>query len=155
MPKQVEAIPTAVPSFKACKAEPGAGRRAFTKAALVGLAGGTVPFAATHAANTPDTVSNPDAALIATCREHVTNVRAYNERGNMEDDEDPYWAAYNATRNAISKAKPITPDGMLAKAWAAKAEAALSGGGEDVSGGLAKDWAWDLVDDLLRLAGRA
>jgi hypothetical protein len=44
---------------------------------------------------------------------------------------------------------------MLAKARAAKAEARTLNGGEMPEGSIGADWAWDLMNDLLRLGGAA
>jgi hypothetical protein len=44
---------------------------------------------------------------------------------------------------------------MVAKARAAKAEARNSNGTESPSNCPAENWAWDLVNDLLRLEGGA
>ncbi len=54
----------------------------------------------------------------------------------------------------MSKAVPThTP--MLAKARAAKLEATMPDGDEEPAGTIAEAWAWDLVNDLLRISGRA
>ena len=98
----------------------------------------------------------PDAALIRLCAEHVANMDAYNASpGILELEDDPLWAAYEETRNAIRDARPQTMAGMLAKARAAKAEARRSDGTEEPEGCPAADWAFDLVNDLLRLHGAA
>ncbi len=98
--------------------------------------------------------ADPDAALIALCTSHVRNLDAYNSHGGrLEPEDDPLWLAYSATRDAISEARPQTMRGMLAKAQAAKFEARIPEGGENPSGTPAEGWAWDLVQDLLRLEG--
>jgi hypothetical protein len=40
---------------------------------------------------------------------------------------------------------------VLAKARAAKAQAQHPNGREDPSAGMGQDWAWDIVNDLLRI----
>ncbi len=97
------------------------------------------------------TTPHPDAALIAACAEHAANLAAYNrDGGKLNLDDDPLWAAYERTRDAISDAVQHTLDGMLAKAWAAKAEATHPDGTENPENCPAATWAWDLVNDLLR-----
>ena len=66
-----------------------------------------------------------DADLIRLCAEHVVNIETSNRDGGLLDlDQDPLWITYERTRDAISAATPRTLEGMLAKARAAKAEAA-------------------------------
>ena len=69
----------------------------------------------------------------------------------MDAKHNPLWAAYEQTRDAIHEAEPQSIQGMLAKARAAKIEA---GPRDDPDDGVAIRWAWDLVNDLLRLYGR-
>lgn len=59
------------------------------------------------------------------------------------------------SRDAISQAKPMTLDGMRAKARAAKKEAQNPRGPESPNQFLAARWSWDLVNDLLRIDGGA
>jgi len=97
---------------------------------------------------------DPDAELIRTCAQHIVNLRAYNSRGGrLEAKDDPLWHIYKKTMDAITAAEPQTIEGMLAKARAAKAEAKVLDGGEMPEGCVAGTWAWDLVNDLLRLYG--
>jgi hypothetical protein len=118
----------------------------FSAAAI--LAGMTVPVIAEPAAGA-------DADLIRLCAEHAANMDAYNrDCSDLEPEDNALWAAYERTRDAISKAVPQTVEGMMAKARAAKAEAREPTGGENPQGCPAADWAWDLVNDLLRLNGR-
>jgi hypothetical protein len=93
-----------------------------------------------------------DADLIRTCAEHAGQIAAVNERGSGEDD-CPLWLAYARSRDAIRAAVPTTVAGMVAKARAAKAEAACKDGTERYENCPAADMAWDLVNDLLRLSG--
>ena len=53
-----------------------------------------------------------DADLIRICREHPAVVKA----ASGTDDNDPTWDAYDASRNAITDAKPQTLAGVIAKA---------------------------------------
>lgn len=97
---------------------------------------------------------NPDADLVRLCAEHVVNLRAYNsDRSDLDEDQNPLWRAYEATRDAIDAARPQSLVGMVAKAHAAKVEALEVDGAERPAHCPAADWAWDLVGDLLRLHG--
>ena len=97
---------------------------------------------------------NPDAELIRICEAHPAIIGAVNEYGSGEDD-CPLWQVYERSRNAINAAVPVTLAGMVAKARAAKAEARNLDGTESPNGCPAETWAWDLVNDLLRLEGMA
>lgn len=117
-------------------------------AALLALAGGGAVAKAA--------MPNPDAALIQACAEHIVNLNTYNRDGGyLECEDDPLWAAYVRTRDAVACAEPQTLEGMTAKAHAAKAEAQCPGGVECPGNGPAARWAWHLVNDLLRMTGRA
>jgi hypothetical protein len=96
----------------------------------------------------------PDAELIRLCAEHPARIAAANDHGSGLDD-CPLWLAYERSRDAICNAKPQTMAGMIAKAKAAKAEATDFNGEEMIhgSGTMGETWAWDLVNDLLRLEG--
>lgn len=125
-----------------------ASRRKFMGAAALAV----VPVSGALSAS----LTHPDADLIAQCAEHAVNVAAFNrDGGKVEPEHDPLWAAYDRTRDAVSAAKPRTMDGVLAKARAAKADAGRSGDAGYPEGCAASDWAWDIVNDLLRLSGRA
>ena len=94
---------------------------------------------------------HPDANLIRLCEEHAANVAAYNTHGGMggSDDPDPLWDAYKATRDAIYDTRPTTLAGVIAKARAAKADAAVEDGEDCPDGTPGQDWAWQLVCDLV------
>ena len=122
------------------------------------LAGVTSAVALPLARVAAQPAAGVDADLIRLCAEHAVNIETYNRDGgllNLDLDQDPLWIAYERTRDAISAAKPRSLEGMLAKARAAKAEAAsvYAEGREDPAGTPAEAWAWDLLNDLL--AGRA
>ncbi len=99
----------------------------------------------------------PDADLIAICAQHIVNLRTFNDSPAMDtvgyDYDDPLWYAYEATRDAISDAKPQTFAGLVAVAQAAMAEAGPDR--QDPDGrsfhGMDEHWAWNLLCDLLRL----
>ena len=93
---------------------------------------------------------NPDAELIQICAGHAARIAAVNH-GPDEEDDGPLWQAYQRSRDAIHAAVPVTMAGMVAKARAAKAEARNADGSESPSCCPAETWAWDLVNDLLRL----
>jgi hypothetical protein len=100
----------------------------------------------------PITAASPDADLIRFCAEHVVNMDAFNrDRSDLDAEDNPLWAAYERTRDAIHEARPQTIEGMLAKARAAKVEALMPDGRENPSNCPAETWAWDLLNDLLRL----
>lgn len=98
---------------------------------------------------------HPDADLIALCRQHVDNLDAVNADLGDLDDRNPIWRAYTATLDALGNAEPQTLAGMRAKALAAKAEALNTDGTETPDFCPASGFAWDLLNDLLRLTGGA
>ena len=109
-----------------------------------------------HSAELAVSPDHPDAELIRACAEHAVNIQAVNagtSDDNLVIDDDPFWLAYQQTRNFISAAKPKALAGMLAKARAAKAEALCPDGSEKPENTPGQRWAWDLVGDLL--AGKA
>ena len=97
-------------------------------------------------------VRSSDAELIRICAEHIVNRDAYNNNptcGALPYEEDPLWLAYERTLIAVSEAEPKTLAGLAAKARATKAEATHPDGTEAPEDEI--DWAWDLVNDLIRL----
>ena len=116
---------------------PSAGGKTHRRGILLGAA--LLPVSAKVA--TP----NPDAELIV----------AFNTGNSDGSDSDPLWIAYATSRDAIHDAQPQTLAGMRAKALVAKTEALRPDGTEDPDGTVAPHWAWDLVNDLLRLTGGA
>jgi hypothetical protein len=68
-------------------------------------------------------------------------------------EDCPRWLDYERSRDAIHAVVPVTLAGMVAKARAAKIEARNVNGTENPEGSPAETWAWDLVNDLLRLEG--
>jgi hypothetical protein len=100
------------------------------------------------------TAPNPDAELIRVCQEHLTNLLTYNITPNKRDDSEncPLWAAYCRTADFIAAAEPQTMAGVLAKARIATHEAMSDGDPSEFSF-TCHAWAWDLLWDLLRLAG--
>ena len=102
----------------------------------------------------PPKPPHPDAELIALCARHPALIDTVNN-SPIDFDKCPAWQAYEASRDAIHDARPVTLAGTRAKALAAKAEALRPDGTEDPDGTAAAHWAWDLVNDLLRLTGGA
>ena len=96
---------------------------------------------------------SPDAALIDLCERHIANLAAVNAADCDLDDRNPAWRAYTATLDALGNAEPQTLAGMRAKALAAKAEALNPDGTETPDYCPASGFAWDLLNDLLRLTG--
>ena len=91
-----------------------------------------------------------DAELICVCAEHIANRHAFNARaGEVPLEEDPRWNAYRVTMAAVSAAEPRTLSGLAAKARATKAEATQPDG--TVMPDDEVIWAFDLVEDLIRL----
>jgi hypothetical protein len=97
--------------------------------------------------------ANPDAELIAACEQHPINTRAFNRYPEEGAETERLWAAYEATRDLISDAVPLTMAGVLAKARAAAGEARGLYGQEQWGGSMGEGWAYDIVKDLLRLSG--
>jgi hypothetical protein len=169
----LDPVPQRPPVFLPRGEQPSPRRRGFLAASVAAISGLALPAAAEtvcmlrHApANmtappgipygpvpTPvpaEVLTHPDAELIRLCAEHPRLIAAY----DGDDDEDgSAWAAYERSRNAIAAARPQTVFGMVAKARAAKAEARCLDGIERPNNCPAADWAWDLVNDLLRLTG--
>lgn len=95
-----------------------------------------------------------DAELIAACTKHIANADAYNasDEPDFDDRPKPLLAAYRATGQAISHAKPVTLAGIVAKARAAKHDAGGAPSGREVWD---DRWTASIVDDLLRVCGGA
>jgi hypothetical protein len=88
---------------------------------------------------------NPDADLIRIAAEHVVNLRTFN--ASMEPGENgPLWQKYRRTYVALDEAQPQTLAGVAALARAAAAEHAVDGG-DNV------EWAFSVVDGLVRVMG--
>jgi hypothetical protein len=125
-----------------------------TRRALLAGAGAAaaLPALAAPAAASP----GPDADLIRICAEHIANRDAFNASPiPAEPDNDPLWQAYCRTYDAIEAAKPQTIDGVLAKARATAAEGEILDETGFPTDPTAQAWAWEVVNDLLRLYGGA
>jgi hypothetical protein len=95
---------------------------------------------------------DPDALIEQLAAQHNASRAAYNRDGGYkEPEDDPLWAAYEKTRDALYDAKPVGIRGILAKARAAKFEAEGLDGKDAPDNTPAADWAWHIVNDLLRL----
>ncbi|MFT8246611.1 hypothetical protein [Roseomonas sp. BN140053] len=97
--------------------------------------------------------ASPDAELIRICAEHPAKLAALHAAPDSEPDDGPTWQAYERSCEAINAAVPQTLAGMIAKAQAAKVEQLGIGYTTNPEGTLAAPWSWDLLHDLLRLAG--
>ncbi len=103
----------------------------------------------------PVGASDPDAKLITACERHPAVLETWNadlqsiNDEAMQAGEGPAGVAHDASRDLIAAAEPQTMAGMLAKARAALAE---DDPGTDFASD-AHEWAWDVMMDLLRLAG--
>ena len=95
---------------------------------------------------------SPDADLIALCEAYPARLATY-LADDRDPDDNPFYAAYEAAQDAIGKAEPQTLAGMRAKALVAKLEATMPDGSEMPNGTVGGDWAWDLLQDILRLTG--
>jgi hypothetical protein len=91
-----------------------------------------------------------DDDLVRLCEQHKANKTAL-DACSLDADDSPHWPSFVASSDAIAAARPTTLAGLAAKARTAKREALTSGGGEDPCNGAALAWAWDLVNDLIRL----
>ena len=96
----------------------------------------------------------PNETFPDLCAQHVANRKAILEC-SRDPNESPHWAPYAASHEAISASRPMTLAELAAKARAAKAEAFIGTGNEDPLNGSALQWAWDIVNDLIRLENGA
>jgi hypothetical protein len=116
------------------------------------------PAASASAAPIGIPLTSPeDAELIALCARHSTLRRAWSASDagpylEYDPATDPLWQAYMAAENAIDEARPKSLAGLMAKARAA-VEEATTPSGSIMTNGTTEAWSWDLVNDLLRLAG--
>lgn len=115
------------------------------------LLAGVTGFLAAPGAGTA--AANPDAALIQLCDGHIANIAAYNaDASDLDHHENPLWDVYERSSVAISAMVPQTLAGLVAKARVAKAEAVQPDGKENWESSVASNWAWDIVNDLIRMA---
>ena len=112
------------------------------------------PLPAANAAIPPATFDmlKADEEPVRLSAQYIINMQAL-ENCPLDADESPFRPPYAATSDAISKARPMTLAGLASKARTAKREAFVQGGEENVCNGSALEWAWDLVNDLIRLDG--
>ena len=94
---------------------------------------------------------HPDEEFIRICEQHIINRGAYDaSESDLEPEDDPLWAAYLRTYEAIDAAQPQTMDGVIALARVAKAEGQHPGG-EMHDQDPAARWAWRAINCLLQL----
>jgi hypothetical protein len=110
---------------------------------------GALP-ASIAAALAPATV-RPDAGLVIACQQHLRNIDACNADPEDAGPGNPISAEYERALDIISAAKPVTLEGLAAKARAALAEAESEAPPE----GPGQELIWDVVNDLVRIAGGA
>ena len=91
-----------------------------------------------------------DADVLAACAEIMACRAAHLAAQPSTDDNCPLWRAYMAARKKLDAMRPKTLAGLIAKAQVAKLEAEQPDGSEDTEGGPER-WAWDLVNDLIRI----
>ncbi len=94
---------------------------------------------------------HPDAALIAACR-HFEAARAACNEAAGTPDYDRLWQAYENAAWEVTERAPVTIVGLAAKARAAKAEARSPDGSEELEL-MSAEWAMDLLNDVIRIAG--
>jgi hypothetical protein len=99
--------------------------------------------------------ATPDADLIELCERHLANMAAIDANPSDWDESNPVWNAYDSTKDAITSARAQTLAGMVAVARVAKAEAAMPDGAEMHDCTMGGVWAWNIMNDLLRLHGGA
>lgn len=104
----------------------------------------------------PATAIEPDAAIVRLCAEHIANSNLFNTsvvaEGSPEYEVE--WKAYTRTREAIDAVRPVTLQGILAKAAVTQHEASQPCGWEDWQYEVVSNWARDVVKDLLRIGGK-
>jgi hypothetical protein len=94
---------------------------------------------------------HPDADLIAWCQAFpAARVRCNAYHGDL-DPGVPEWDDYIGLSDRIGETDPKAWEGWRAKALAAKAEATMRGGVEHPECTSSSEWAWDLMNDALRL----
>ena len=99
---------------------------------------------------------NDEAELVRTCNRHIAILHTINTDSSEVDVEDrPIYQDYIDTQCLIDEAEPMTLGGLAAKALAAREAAADPDGTHDFAHSCGGRWAEDLVNDLIRLAGRA
>jgi hypothetical protein len=116
----------------------------------------------------PDGTPHPDAALMRASTEYMS-LAVILKTGIWPDGKGRMWDDYRRFVDVISKAVPVTMDGVFAKAWAAKwaartavdrpedlhqtnaMDAMAADCLEDRNQPIASEWAWDVLNDLLRL----
>jgi hypothetical protein len=104
---------------------------------------------------------HPDAELLRACAEHMVNLRAVLASPGCTDAPGghPAWEAYQRTHDAINAAEPATMAGVLAKARVAMSEGVsdnlFEGEHAHGFGFTAHAWAWEVLQDLVRIQGIA
>jgi hypothetical protein len=95
-----------------------------------------------------------DADLIAIGEQHIAAYNAGRECKGNQAAHDVLFERYMQTVFALDNAKPQTIAGMVAKARSARHEAMTQDGTCDTAHSQnATGWAWDILNDLLRLFG--
>jgi len=117
------------------------------------LRGTAALLACAGAAATPGngaSASNPDAALIQLCEEHIANMKAFNNCP-LDSDVSPFWDPYERTLHEINAATPQTMEGVFAIARAAMVHATQPDGSIEPEATMANVWAWNIMNDIARI----
>jgi hypothetical protein len=122
-------------------------RRALLNGAAALLAG-----AGAAAAPSGGCASNPDAALIQLCENHIGYMNAFNA-DPYGDEDSPSWLDYDRTLHEINAATPQTMEGVFAIARAAMVHATWPDGSIKPEATMAHVWAWNIMNDIARIHG--
>ena len=151
MAEHAHTTPTFFPHVTASTPPASRRRTLFAAAGAVIMGGGITAGAA---ASVADLVQiNPDTILIGLCDRYCI-VRDEVNRDIDISDDDPRWGAYFAVCDEITDWQPVTVEGLIAKARVTKEDASNPDGTEDLET-IRMDWAWDVINGLIRLGGRA
>ena len=98
--------------------------------------------------------AHPDAALLAACAEHLDASHASDNDRSPTWESGPAHTRYLLSLDAVSRLRATTIDGVAAKARSTLAEAMPLNGSHQLDGTIGLEWAADLIEDLVRIAGQ-